>query len=173
MISQPASQHHSHSLIRLTAKQQWPWNLSTSLFLKKLITYLFHFSFHFKLTEIMTSQNGDFRFFAKKPSLWRHPGQRESRIHFRFSVSGRAWPILLELLARFGWKLPLPVWWATENCEKTFRWSLLAVLFARLACHTGCPRPPASLRLAGGGRAMCPLTGHQIWTTSGWIWPGY
>jgi len=114
-----------------------------------------------------------FNFWRKVTSLWRHPGRRESRIHFRFSVSGRAWPVLLELSARFGWKLQLPVWWATENCEKIFRSYILAVFVASLACHSGCPRPPAKRSEAGGGRAMRPLTDHRIWTTSGWIWPGY
>jgi len=99
-----------------------------------------------------------FDFWRKVPRLWRHPGRRESHIHFRFLVSGMAWPIMLELSVRFVWKLLLPVWWAAENCENKFRWSLLTVFFASLACHTGCPRPPVSHRSAGGGRAMCPLT---------------
>jgi len=68
-----------------------------------------------------------FDFWRKVPSLWRHPGRRESRIHFRFSVSDRARLMLLELSVRFGWKLLLPVWWATENCENKFRSYILAV----------------------------------------------
>jgi len=63
----------------------------------------------YELDMVKTDRDNDvtkcfFDFWRKVQSWWRHPGRRESRIHFRFSVSGRAWPILLELLVRYGWK---------------------------------------------------------------------
>jgi len=75
-----------------------------------------------------------FHFVRKVPSSWRHPGQPESDIHFRFSVSRRARPISLE-----------------------FRSFILAVCFGSLACHTGCTRWPAEQSEAGGGRGCAPL----------------
>jgi len=54
-------------------------------------------------------------FWWKVQSSWRHPRRRESRFHFRFSVSNRARPIALKFSAIFGWKRALSVWWAMEN----------------------------------------------------------
>jgi len=73
-----------------------------------------------KLSEIMTSQNGNFRLiFAKSAMLVTVLWQQESRIHFRF-FSGRTPTKSRDVSRRFVWKRLLPVWWVIENRPDAF-----------------------------------------------------
>jgi len=112
-----------------------------------------------------------FHFPRKVPIWWRHCGRRVSRIHFRFPVghdlnrSTCSGDFFGNVYFRFGERRKI----AKINFGALF-WHHL---FVSLACHTGCPRPPAERSEAVWRRTMCHFTDHQMWTTSSWIWPGY
>jgi len=93
-----------------------------------------------------------------------------------FFISGRAWPTLLELSELFAWKLLLPVWWATENCEKQFRWSL-GCFFRKFGVPYRMYTAASWAKLADEGRCgplpttkFEPLPVGSDWVISVWTW---
>jgi len=103
-----------------------------------------------KLTEIMTSQNDDFRFLAKSAKFVTSPWA--AGVTF---TSGFLFPVGLDLHCSNCRSYLLGNYYfrsgERRKIAKNNFGGLLAVFFVSLACHTGCTQPPAerSWRMKG------------------------
>jgi len=124
--------------------------------------------FRFNLTGLLVLELGNFRFFFQISGVL-------GKAFFQKIVTTDFFLILyivralVDLRYIVCFMCPNLVVFLLHVIEKYFYLAFYGIF----ACHTGFIRPPAEQSEAGGGREVCPLTDHQIWTGCDWNWSRY